>query len=69
MKNDGLGLDYFISPADETSKEDIPVSHSAGYIACVIGAAHGTKHGDISGWHFVKKLTILLFCWRKRRRF
>jgi len=50
VKNDGLGLDYFISPADETSKEDIPVSHSAGYIACVIGAAHGTKRWPVHKW-------------------
>ena len=43
VKNDGTGLDYFIGPKDETHKTDIPASHHAGYIACVIGAAHGTK--------------------------
>lgn len=50
VKNDGQGLDYFISPADETSKGDIPVSHVAGYIACVIGAAHGTKRWPVHKW-------------------
>lgn len=50
VKNDGQGLDYFISTADETSKGDIPVSHAAGYIACVIGAAHGTKRWPVHKW-------------------
>lgn len=50
VKNDGRGLDYFISPAEETRREDIPVSHSAGYIACVIGAAHGTKRWPVHKW-------------------
>ncbi len=43
VKNDGVGLDYFI-PANETVKEnDIPSSHHAGYIGIVIGAAYFTK--------------------------
>jgi heptosyltransferase-2 len=50
VKNDGAGLDYFISPGDETKKEDIPASHYAGYIACVIGAAHGTKRWPVEKW-------------------
>jgi ADP-heptose:LPS heptosyltransferase len=50
VKNDGEGLDYFISKAEETRKEDIPASHSAGYIACVIGAAHGTKRWPVHKW-------------------
>ncbi|MGQ0739189.1 MAG: glycosyltransferase family 9 protein [Bacteroidota bacterium] len=49
VKNDGQGLDYFIGP-HEIKKEDIPASHSAGYIACVIGAAHGTKRWPVSKW-------------------
>lgn len=41
--NDGLGLDYFI-PENEFIKEDeIPFSHSQGYIVIAIGAAHNTK--------------------------
>lgn len=50
VKNDGRGLDYFISQTEETRREDIPVSHSAGYIACVIGAAHGTKRWPVHKW-------------------
>ncbi|HEX4877787.1 MAG TPA: glycosyltransferase family 9 protein [Chitinophagaceae bacterium] len=50
VKNDGEGLDYFISKKDETKREDIPVSHSAGYVACVIGAALGTKQWPVQKW-------------------
>ena len=48
--NDGAGLDYFIAPGEITGKGDIPTSHSAGYIACVIGAAHGTKRWPVHKW-------------------
>jgi ADP-heptose:LPS heptosyltransferase len=50
VKNDGEGLDYFIEPTEETSRKDIPASHHAGYIACVIGAAHGTKRWPVHHW-------------------
>ncbi len=50
VKNDGAGLDYFIAPQEEIKKQDIPASHTAGYIACVIGAAHGTKRWPIHKW-------------------
>ena len=50
VRNDGRGLDYFIAKKEETKKEDIPASHSAGYIACVIGAAHGTKRWPVHKW-------------------
>ena len=50
VKNDGAGLDYFIEKKDETKKEDIPASHHAGYIACVIGGAHGTKKWPVHKW-------------------
>ena len=57
VKNDGKGLDYFISPAEETKKTDIPASHSAGFVACVIGAAHGTKRWPVHKWKaFCEKL-------------
>jgi ADP-heptose:LPS heptosyltransferase len=49
VKNDGAGLDYFIGP-QEIKKEDLPGSHWAGYIACVIGAAHGTKRWPVHKW-------------------
>lgn len=50
VKNDGEGLNYFIAPNEETKKDDIPGSHYAGYIACVIGAAHGTKRWPVHRW-------------------
>ncbi len=57
VKNDGAGLDYFIAPHEEIKKKDIPASHSAGYIACVIGAAHGTKRWPVHKWkEFCKKM-------------
>lgn len=50
VKNDGAGLDYFIAKEEETKLSDIPASHHAGYIACVIGAAHGTKRWPVHKW-------------------
>jgi len=50
VTNDGAGLEYFISPEEQIKKSDIPASHSAGYIACVIGAAHGTKRWPVHKW-------------------
>jgi heptosyltransferase-2 len=41
--NDGMGLDYFIPEDQMIRKDDIPFSHSQGYIAIAIGAAHQTK--------------------------
>jgi ADP-heptose:LPS heptosyltransferase len=43
IKNDQLGLDYFISPADEISPEDLPETYRKGYYAYAIGAQHNTK--------------------------
>lgn len=57
VKNDGAGLDYFIAPNEEIKKEDIPTSHHAGYIAGVIGGAHGTKKWPVHKWiEFCKRL-------------
>jgi len=50
VENDGAGLDYFISKEEETKREDIPASHSAGFVACVIGAALGTKQWPVHKW-------------------
>lgn len=50
VKNDGKGLDYFIAENDKTKPEDLPASHHAGYIACVIGAAHATKQWPVHKW-------------------
>ena len=43
IRNDGLGLDYFIHDKDVVNQKDIPISHLHGYIGIVIGAAHNTK--------------------------
>jgi ADP-heptose:LPS heptosyltransferase len=43
VENDEAGLDYFIPAAECLKDNDIPTSHKAGYIAVVVGAAHGTK--------------------------
>lgn len=50
VRNDGKGLDYFIAENEETKRTDIPASHHAGYIACVIGAAHNTKKWPVHKW-------------------
>jgi ADP-heptose:LPS heptosyltransferase len=57
VKSDGKGYDYFISKEEETKLSDIPASHHAGYVACVIGAAHGTKRWPVHKWkEFCEKL-------------
>lgn len=43
IKDDGLGLDYFIPEKDRVTEDDIPTSHLAGFIAIVIGANYFTK--------------------------
>jgi ADP-heptose:LPS heptosyltransferase len=43
IRNDGIGLDYFIPPEDELKPNDIPTAHQAGYVGLVIGAALPTK--------------------------
>lgn len=43
IRNDGVGLDYFIPDEDKVKESDIPASHHAGYIGVVIGAALNTK--------------------------
>ncbi len=43
VKDDGLGLDYFIPDQDRVPEKDIPTSHLAGYVALVIGATYFTK--------------------------
>ena len=57
VKNDGAGLDYFITTQEETTESDIPASHHAGYIAGVIGAALGTKRWPVHKWkEFCEKI-------------
>ena len=57
VTNDGLGLDYFIHEKDVVKQQDIPASHSLGYIAIAIGAAHYTKKFPL---HKLKELCAKL---------
>lgn len=50
VKNDGNGLDYFIPEKDEITQKDIPMSHWAGYMACVIGGSYNTKKFPVEKW-------------------
>ncbi len=43
VKDDGLGLDYFIGTDEHIQLSDLPASHQLGYVAIVIGANHRTK--------------------------
>ncbi|MDX2046927.1 MAG: glycosyltransferase family 9 protein, partial [Chitinophagaceae bacterium] len=43
VRNDGLGLEYFIADHEKVKESDIPASHLAGYIGIAIGAQHATK--------------------------
>lgn len=50
VKNDGKGLDYFLSEEDTVTSKDIPMSHWAGYVACVIGGSYFTKKLPVEQW-------------------
>ena len=43
VKNDSLGLDYFIPTSDEVPNDWIPETHRTGFVAFAIGGQHGTK--------------------------
>ncbi|TXK37408.1 glycosyltransferase family 9 protein [Pontibacter qinzhouensis] len=43
VKDDGLGLDYFIPAKDEVALEALPEPFRRGYVAFAIGAQHYTK--------------------------
>ncbi len=43
IKNDALGLDYFIPDEDKVPMEWLPETHRNGYVAYAIGAQHETK--------------------------
>ncbi|HRO42402.1 MAG TPA: glycosyltransferase family 9 protein [Flavipsychrobacter sp.] len=50
VKNDGQGLDYFIPENIQLSNSDVPMSHWAGYVACVIGGSYNTKKLPVEKW-------------------
>jgi len=43
IKNDALGLDYFIPEKDEVPREWLPESHRNGFVAYAVGGQHETK--------------------------
>lgn len=43
IKNDPLGLDYFIPEIDEVDLKTIPETHQKGFIGWVVGGKHNTK--------------------------
>ncbi len=43
VKNDNLGLDYFIPEKDQVEKDWLPATFHKGYVAVVIGATYYTK--------------------------
>ena len=43
VKNDGQGLDFYFSEADELHLEDLPRTFHNGFVAAVIGGQHATK--------------------------
>ena len=50
LKNDSKGLDFFINEDELLKENDLPMSHSAGYIACVIGGSRKTKMLPVEKW-------------------
>ncbi len=43
VENDGEGLDYFITPADEVDIQSLPLQFHNGYVGWAIGGLHFTK--------------------------
>jgi ADP-heptose:LPS heptosyltransferase len=43
VKNDGLGLDYFIEPKDEFNVAKMPAVFGTGFVSFIIGGQHQTK--------------------------
>ena len=50
VRNDGKGLDYFLREDKKIGNSDIPVSHWAGYVGCVIGGSYNTKKLPVAKW-------------------
>ena len=57
VKNDGAGLDYFISKEDVINDSDLPTPHQLGFVGVVIGAALNTKKYP---FHHLKRICELL---------
>lgn len=50
VHNDGKGLEYFIPKEEQTTHNDIPMSHWAGYVGFVIGGSYATKKLPVAQW-------------------
>ena len=50
VRNDGQGLDYFTGDDTKLENRDIPMSHWAGYVGCVIGGSYNTKKLPVDKW-------------------
>lgn len=50
VKNDGLGLEFHIPESERISKDDLPTSHSLGFVAFSIGGQHETKKMPVNKW-------------------
>ncbi len=50
VTNDGQGLDYFSGDDSKLGNRDIPMSHWAGYVGCVIGGSYNTKKLPVDKW-------------------
>ena len=48
VKDDGLGLDFFIDNADHVDIGQLPLTHQSGYVAYVIGGQYATKRLPVS---------------------
>jgi len=48
VKNDGKGLDYFITDGDEFKQEELPAPFQDGYVAFVIAGTYFTKKLPVS---------------------
>jgi ADP-heptose:LPS heptosyltransferase len=57
VKDDGEGLDYFITPADEINITSVSPEHTKGFIAIVIGGSYYTKKLPVDK---LKQLCVLL---------
>jgi ADP-heptose:LPS heptosyltransferase len=53
VKNDGRGLELFIPEDACIGKDDLPLSHSLGFAALVIGGQHATKKMPVAKWQEV----------------
>ena len=52
VKDDGLGLNFFIHPSDHVDINNLPATHHSGYVAYVIGGQYVTKRLPV--WRMIE---------------